>query len=79
VPLRVGMSHVVRDAPPVGVPRRSPAEHVRAGDMVRAPESGWRLTVARGDSDSIGCRIVLDGVVKAEKITHEVNALPSAC
>jgi hypothetical protein len=31
--------------------------------------------VAQGDSDSIGCRIVVDGVVKAEKITHhEVNA-----
>ncbi len=25
---------------------------------------------AQGDSDSIGCRIVQDGVVKAEKITH---------
>jgi hypothetical protein len=30
--------------------------------------------VAQGDSDTIGCRIVVDGVVKAEKITHEVNA-----
>ena len=30
--------------------------------------------VAQGDSDSIGCRIVVDGVVKAEKMTHEVNA-----
>ena len=31
--------------------------------------------VAQGDSDSVGCRIVVDGVVKAEKITHhEVNA-----
>ena len=30
--------------------------------------------VAQGDSDSIGCRIVVDGVVKAEKITHETNA-----
>ena len=30
--------------------------------------------VAQGDSDSISCRIVVDGVVKAEKITHEVNA-----
>jgi hypothetical protein len=29
---------------------------------------------AQGDSDSIGCRIVVDGVVKAEKITHEVSA-----
>jgi Mycobacterium membrane protein len=30
--------------------------------------------VAQGDSDSIGCRIVVDGVVKAEKITNEVSA-----
>ena len=32
---------------------------------------------AQGDSDSLGCRIVLDGVVKAEKITHEVSAFTS--
>jgi hypothetical protein len=30
--------------------------------------------VAQGNSDSIGCRIVVDGVVKAEKISNEVNA-----
>ena len=30
--------------------------------------------VANGNSDSIGCRIVVDGVVKAEKISNEVNA-----
>ena len=30
--------------------------------------------VAQGDSDSISCRILVDGVVKAEKITHEVHA-----
>jgi hypothetical protein len=30
--------------------------------------------VAQGDSDSIGCRISVDGVVKAEKTTHEVQA-----
>ena len=34
----------------------------------------WEVCVAQGDSDSIGCRIVVDGEVKAEKITHEVNA-----
>ncbi len=32
---------------------------------------------AQGDSDSIGCRIVLDGVVKTEKITNEVGAFTS--
>jgi hypothetical protein len=30
--------------------------------------------VAQGNSDSIGCRILIDGVVKAEKISREVNA-----
>jgi hypothetical protein len=32
---------------------------------------------AQGDSDSIGCRITVDGVVKAEKIDHEVSAFTS--
>jgi Mycobacterium membrane protein len=52
---------------------------------VEAARLPWSLTftltdasvgniVAQGDSDSIGCRIVMDGVVKAEKITHEVSA-----
>jgi hypothetical protein len=30
--------------------------------------------VAQGDSDSIGCRIVVDGEIKAERISNEVNA-----
>jgi hypothetical protein len=30
--------------------------------------------VAQGDSDSIGCRIVVDGEVKAERISNEVHA-----
>lgn len=30
--------------------------------------------VAQGDSESIGCRIVVDGETKAEKVTDEVNA-----
>jgi Mycobacterium membrane protein len=30
--------------------------------------------VAQGDSDSIGCRILVDDVVKAEKTTHETSA-----
>ena len=33
--------------------------------------------VAQGDSDSIGCRILMDGVVKAERTTHEVGAFVS--
>ena len=32
---------------------------------------------AQGDSDSIGCRISIDGVVKAEKITQQVSAFAS--
>ena len=30
--------------------------------------------VGLGDGDSIGCRILVDGVVKAARISHEVNA-----
>ncbi len=30
--------------------------------------------VAQGDSDSIGCRIVVDGQIKSERISNEVNA-----
>jgi hypothetical protein len=30
--------------------------------------------VAQGNSDSIGCRITVDGVVKAEHVSNEVNA-----
>jgi MmpS family membrane protein len=33
--------------------------------------------VAQGDSDSIGCRIVVDGEVKAEKISNGVHAFTS--
>ena len=30
--------------------------------------------MAQGDSNSIGCRIIVDGEVKAERISNEVNA-----
>lgn len=30
--------------------------------------------VAQGDGDSIGCRIAVDGEVKAERVSNEVNA-----
>jgi Mycobacterium membrane protein len=33
--------------------------------------------VAQGDSSSIGCRILVDGEVKAERISNEVNAFTS--
>lgn len=38
------------------------------------PATAGGNIAAQGDSDSIGCRIVVDGEVKAEKITHEVSA-----
>ncbi|AMC40451.1 membrane protein MmpS4 [Mycobacterium tuberculosis] len=30
--------------------------------------------VAQGNSDSIGCRITVDGKVRAERVSNEVNA-----
>jgi Mycobacterium membrane protein len=30
--------------------------------------------MAQGDSDSIGCRIIIDGVVKDERSVNTVNA-----
>jgi hypothetical protein len=39
--------------------------------------TGIGSVAAQGDSDSIGCRILLDGVVKAEKVTNEVSAFAS--
>lgn len=40
--------------------------------------TGMRSVAAQGDRDSIGCRILVDGVVKAEKTTpHEVSAFTS--
>jgi hypothetical protein len=33
--------------------------------------------VAQGNSDSIGCRIVVNGEVKTERISNEVNAFTS--
>ena len=36
--------------------------------------SGVGNIMAQGDSDSIGCRIVVDGEVKAERISNQVSA-----
>lgn len=33
--------------------------------------------MAQGNSNNIGCRIIVDGDVKAEKTSHEVNAFTS--
>jgi nitrate reductase NapE component len=39
--------------------------------------AGIGSIAAQGNNDSIGCRILVDGVVKDEKITHEVSAFVS--
>ena len=39
--------------------------------------AGIGSIAAQGNNDSIGCRILVDGVVKDEKITHEVSAFAS--
>lgn len=39
--------------------------------------TGIGSVAAQGDTDSIGCRILLDGVVKSEKVTNEVSAFTS--
>jgi hypothetical protein len=39
--------------------------------------AGIASIAAQGNNDSIGCRIMVDGVVKEEKITHEVSAFAS--
>jgi hypothetical protein len=36
--------------------------------------TGAGNVATQGDNDSIGCRILIDGVVKAEKVTNEVHA-----
>ena len=42
--------------------------------ITAATAVGSIVAQAQGDVDSIGCRIVVDGEVKAEKITHGVSA-----
>lgn len=39
-----------------------------------APPAAFGSVVAQGDSGTIGCRIVVDGVVKAEKVTNQPSA-----
>jgi Mycobacterium membrane protein len=57
-----------------GDPRRVDEAHLPWSLTFAITEASVGNIVAQGDSDSIGCRIVVDGVVKAEKITHEVSA-----
>ncbi len=39
--------------------------------------AGVGSVAAQGDTDSIGCRILVDGDVKAEKVSNEVSAFTS--
>ncbi|GFG73630.1 MmpS family protein [Mycobacterium botniense] len=58
-----------------GDPQRVKGAHLPWSlEFAITPTTPAGNVVAQGDSDSIGCRILVDGVVKAEKITHEVNA-----
>jgi hypothetical protein len=43
-------------------------------EFAMTQETSAGSIVAQGDSDSIGCRVLVDGVVKAEKTMHEVQA-----
>lgn len=43
-------------------------------DVTLTPSASVGNLFAQGDSDNIGCRIVLDGVVKAEHTTNEEQA-----
>ena len=43
-------------------------------DFAITEASAVGSVTAQGDSDSIGCRIMVDGEVKAQRISNEVNA-----
>ncbi|MBW0012303.1 MAG: transport acessory protein MmpS [Mycobacterium sp.] len=42
--------------------------------MVTTQPGAFSNVVAQGNSDSLGCRILVDGEVKDERIVNEVNA-----
>jgi hypothetical protein len=46
-------------------------------EFAMTPQTAAGDIAAQGDNDSLGCRIFLDGVVKAEKITHGPSAFAS--
>ena len=43
-------------------------------DVTTTEPAVFATVVAQGDSDSIGCRITIDGVVKDERSVNTVNA-----
>ena len=46
-------------------------------DFAITVASAAASVVAQGDSDEIGCRIIVDDEVKAEKVSNQVNAFTS--
>ena len=42
--------------------------------MVTTQPGAFSNLVAQGNSDSLGCRILVDGVIKDERIVNQVNA-----
>lgn len=46
-------------------------------EFAMTPETAGGNISAQGDSDTLGCRILVDGEVKDEKITNEVSAFTS--
>jgi hypothetical protein len=59
VPLTVGMSQIVRQVQPLGVPRRSPVDHVRGWEPGAGAGCGWLGIRPQGDSESIGSSIIV--------------------
>lgn len=47
--------------------------------MVTTQPGAFSNLVAQGNSDSLGCRILVDGVVKDEKITHHEASAFASC
>ena len=46
-------------------------------DFAMTETSAVGSVVAQGDSDNIGCRIIVDGEVKTERTSNQVNAFTS--
>jgi nitrate reductase NapE component len=46
-------------------------------DIAMSDAAAVGSVVAQGDSDNIGCRIIVDGKVKTEKVSDQVNAFTS--
>ena len=45
-----------------------------SSDVTTTEPAVFANIVAQGDSDSIGCRIIIDGAVKDERSVNKVNA-----